>query len=132
ANNYGYGGTDPTGIQLGLIWPYVTQLKSYKCPADNRNATIGGVSKPILRSVSMNSWLFGRTFGDPKGAWDYQTYVTGGGVTPAATLKYKLFIKDPAIQAPSKTWVLLDEDPESINDAMFLVDMETAGGLVDL
>lgn len=132
AGGYGYSGVDPRGIQAGLIWPYITQLKAYKCPADNRTASVSGTNAPILRSVSMNSWLYGRTYGDPSGAWDYQSAVTGGSVTSVGALTYKLFVKDSEILQPARTWVVLDEDPESINDAMFLVDAQNAGGLVDL
>ena len=132
AGNYGYAGTDPRGIQEGLIWPFVKQLRLYKCPADNRTASVGGTNAPILRSVSMNSWLYGRSYGDPGGSWAYQSAVPPGSTAGIESLTYRLFFKDSHIAKPSTTWVLLDEDPASINDAMFLVDMETALGLVDL
>jgi prepilin-type N-terminal cleavage/methylation domain-containing protein len=131
-STYGYGGTDPAGIQAGLIWPFVNSLGVYKCPADKRVATTTNKGKPIVRSVSMNSYLNGRNYGDPKGSWDYQSAVTGGSVTAIPSLKYKIFIKDSDMLKPSATWVLIDEDPASINDAMLLVDIETARGLVDL
>jgi prepilin-type N-terminal cleavage/methylation domain-containing protein len=133
AGGYGYGGTDPAGIQAGLIWPYIKALGVYKCPADNRKATIGGQTLPILRSVSMNSWLYGRSFGDPSGgAWDYQSATPPGSTAGASGLKYRIFVKEGDITKPVNTWVLLDEDPESINDAMFLMDMSGSRGLIDL
>lgn len=132
AGLYGYGGTDPRGIQAGLIWPYVTALNAYKCAADNRTAKVAGTNAPILRSVAMNSWLYGRSYGDPRGSWDYQSASPPGSVGAAGSLKYKIFFKESHLQFPSSTWVLLDEDPASINDAMFLVDIETGRGLVDL
>jgi prepilin-type N-terminal cleavage/methylation domain-containing protein len=133
AGGYGFSGVDPKGIQYGVIFPYIKQIKAYKCPADNRNATVGGQTLPILRSVSMNSWLAGRSYGDPGGSWDWQTaYCGGGGLGGINSLRYKMFIKDSTILKPSMTWVVLDEDPQSINDAMFLVDIQSAGGLVDL
>jgi len=130
AGGYGYGGTDPAGIQAGLIWPYVKALGVYKCPADNRTATVGGKVLPIVRSVSMNSYLFGRNLGDPGGSWDYQS--AGGSTAGMGNLKYKIFVKDSQITKPVDTWILIDEDPQSINDAMFLVDMGGTAGLVDL
>jgi prepilin-type N-terminal cleavage/methylation domain-containing protein len=132
ASIYGYGGTDIRGIQAGLIFPYVTQIKAYKCAADNRVATVAGVTGPIVRSYSMNSWLYGRTFNDPAGAWDFQSFATGGSVTPLSDLTYTLFDKESTILKPSAIWVLIDEDPLSINDAMFLVDISGTRGLVDL
>jgi len=127
AGIYGYGGTDPRGIQEGKVWPYVKSLGVYKCPADNRTALVSGTNAPIRRSVSMNSWLAGRTYGDPQGSWNLQT-----GGTSLGALKYRIFMKDSEIGKPAATWVLVDEDPKSINDAMMVVDMESAGGLVDL
>src|SRR5205823_6450453 len=108
-----YGGTDPTGIQTGLIWPYVKELKAYKCPADTRFAKVGGVSLPILRSVSMNSWLAGRSYGDPSGSWDWDSAYCKGGAGALTGLKYRLFLKDSMILKPTATFVLLDEDPVS-------------------
>src|SRR5690349_9129946 len=53
--SYAYGGSDPTGIQGGTLWPYTKALKLYHCPADNRIADAAGVlpqykGQPILRS----------------------------------------------------------------------------------
>jgi prepilin-type N-terminal cleavage/methylation domain-containing protein len=120
---YTWGGADPKGIQYGLIWPYVKALKSYKCPADNRIAGPAGGTfngQPILRSVSMNCYMNGRSFANtPGGDWDIQN---GGN----ANTVYMIFKKDSDITTPSSIWVLLDEDPQSINDAMFCVNMFSA------
>ncbi|HEY9175522.1 MAG TPA: prepilin-type N-terminal cleavage/methylation domain-containing protein [Verrucomicrobiae bacterium] len=132
AGSYFYGGADPRGIQAGLIWPYVKQLEVYRCPADNRSVRMGNSNAPIVRSVSMNSWLYGRSYGDPNGAWDYQSAVPPGNPAGTGRLKYRLFVKDTDVRIPARTWVLLDEDPLSINDGMMLVDMENGNGLVDL
>jgi prepilin-type N-terminal cleavage/methylation domain-containing protein len=123
AGIYGYGGTDPRGIQEGRVWPFVKSLGVYKCPADNRTALVGGTNAPILRSVSMNAWLAGRNFGDTA-AWNLQTGGTLG--------LYRIFMKDSEIIKPSTTWVVIDEDPKSINDAMMVVDVGGGAGLVDL
>jgi len=66
--SYSYGGADPTGIQLGLLWPYTRSLGVYHCPADHRLADDPGVAaqfknKPILRSISMNSFMAGTSYG---------------------------------------------------------------------
>ncbi len=132
AGGYYYGGTDPGGIQAGLIWPYVKSLGTYKCPEDRRTAVVAGKTLPILRSVSMNCWLYGRSYGDPNGGWDYQNAIPIGSPNGSGGLKYKIYFKESDILKPTGTWVLIDEDPESINDAMLVVDMEAGGGLVDL
>ena len=123
AGSYGYSSTDPRGIQAGGIWPYINSLQVYRCAADTRH--IAGSN--IVRSISMNSWLAGRSYGDPLGAWNLQS-----GGTPIGNLKYRIFLKDSQFIKPSATWVVVDEDPASINDAMLVVDMEAASGLVDL
>src|ERR1051326_8771495 len=100
AGGYYYDGGDPTGIQMGTLWPYTKALGIYKCPADKRIIKSGvNRGKPVVRSVSMNSCLEGRTYGDPNGTW---------------------------------TFIVLDEDPDSLNDAFFLVDEEQGNRLVDL
>ncbi len=128
ASPYGYAGTDPAGIMAGVIFPYVKQIKSYKCPADNRTANVAGKPMPILRSVSMNGWLAGTSLGDPTGSWNY---ASGGSTSP---LTWKMFLRDSQILHPTKTWVVLDEDKDSINDGMFVVDMsvDATRGLADL
>ena len=126
---YGYDCTDVRGITSGLLWPYTKSLGSYKCPAYNKVAE-GGANKgkPVVRSVSMNSCLCGRTYGDPGGSWTFSGYPAN----PPANLKYKIYVKESDIRRPLETFVVLDEDPESINDAFFLVDQEQGMGLVDL
>jgi type II secretory pathway pseudopilin PulG len=126
--NYIYDGADPAGIKTGLLWPYVRSLSSYKCPADHRVSSFGVYrGKPILRTFSMSSCLNGRTYGDPGGSWTF-----GGGSPPPASLKYNMYLKTTQILKPAQTMVILEEEPVSINDGMFIVDEEAGLGLVDL
>jgi prepilin-type N-terminal cleavage/methylation domain-containing protein len=124
AGSYVYGGSDPTGIQIGMLWPYTKALGIYHCPADHRIATAAPKpqynNKPILRSISMNSFMAG----------------TSAGVTPTwvatsptgqRNSTYPVYLKETEMKLPSDTWLVLDEDQgiqdqESINDAMFLVN----------
>lgn len=133
---YGWASGDPLGIQNGVIWPYnkSSGLGIYHCPADTRLVPNGApfAGKPILRTRSMNSWMAGRSYDDPSGAGFAIDSPIAPGNDPSA-LTYRVFLKDTQIARPSKSWLLIDEDPPSINDAMFLVDMGTGGrGLVDL
>jgi prepilin-type N-terminal cleavage/methylation domain-containing protein len=125
---YGYDCTQDGGLRDGLLWPYTKAVKCYKCPADNRVA-LGGTHKglPVVRSVSMNSCLCGRSYGDPGGTWTFSTYPAN----PTGGLKYKIYTKESQIVRPVDTFVVIDEDPASINDAFFLVDEEGGNGLVD-
>ena len=64
--SYTYGGADPAGIMNGTLWPYTKSLGVYRCGADKRIATAEPAQfrgKPILRSISMNSYMSGASFG---------------------------------------------------------------------
>lgn len=117
-----YSATSVWCVVNSKLFPYHSSVKVTKCAADKR--TVG--SEEILRSVSMNGWMNGSTFGDPGGSTTY--------LTPAndRNLKFTFYRKDSQLQRPSNLWLIMDEDPESINDSMFLVDMGGAARLLDL
>lgn len=119
AGTYTFGGADPRGIERGDLWPYVQSLTPYKCPDDKR-IVIGAAApfknQPILRSYSMNSYLAGATLGT---AHDV-------AITSPQTIdqcNYKLFTKENQIPKPAGIFVFVEEDGDSIDDGMFLVDM---------
>jgi hypothetical protein len=125
-----YGGADPAGIQSGLLWPYAKALGIYHCPADKRVADDPGVplqfkGKPILRSIAMNSYMAGTSYGVSP------TWVATAPNGPRNPDK-PVYRKESEMRAPSQTWLVLDEDQESINDGMFLVDMGGSRGFLDL
>jgi len=122
--SYGYGGADPAGIQLGLLWPYAKTLGIYHCPADKRLADNPGVAaafkgKPILRSISMNSYLNGRSLGASP---EWVVTSPNGPRDP----KRPVFRTESEIKLPAQTWLVLDEDQASINDGMFVLDVGSA------
>jgi prepilin-type N-terminal cleavage/methylation domain-containing protein len=123
---YVYGGADPAGIQSGLLWPYTKSLGIFHCPADNRIADAAGApfpGKQILRSISMNSFMDGTGFNI-----NWTPLNTGAPQDP----NYPIYTKEIEITKPSLTWLTLDEDPQSINDAMFLVDVYGTARFLDL
>jgi prepilin-type N-terminal cleavage/methylation domain-containing protein/prepilin-type processing-associated H-X9-DG protein len=128
--SYTYGGADPMGIQKGLLWNYTKSLGLYHCPTDHRSADGSGVpsqfvGKPILRSISMNSYMAGRSFGvNP-------TWVVTSPNGPQDP-NHPVYLKDTEIKLPKQTWVLVDEDQDSINDGMFFVDVGGTYGFIDL
>jgi prepilin-type N-terminal cleavage/methylation domain-containing protein/prepilin-type processing-associated H-X9-DG protein len=91
------------------LWPYTGKAKDiYKCPADRAMVRKGNPVEtlPRVRSISMS-----QTFGN--GSW----------------LKYdrwRIYDKLSIIPTPAKTWVFVDEHPDSINDAAFAVQCEGA------
>jgi len=102
-------------LMAGAIWPYTSGAADiYRCPADfiRIKPTTGPFKNqaiPRLRSMSMNSWM-----GLNEGV---QTWF--GDTSFRAYLKMSDLV-DPG---PAMTWMLLDEHPDSINDAFFVIDM---------
>jgi prepilin-type N-terminal cleavage/methylation domain-containing protein/prepilin-type processing-associated H-X9-DG protein len=94
------------------LWSYAGQTAEiFKCPADRTQVQVGGVRRPRIRSNSMS-----QTFGN--GSW-----------LPASA--YFTYAKEAEMsaQSPTMTWVLIDEHPDSINDAAFAVQMVDASTL---
>jgi prepilin-type N-terminal cleavage/methylation domain-containing protein/prepilin-type processing-associated H-X9-DG protein len=108
--------TDP---RESLLAPsYANAWKLYKCPADvflsspQRKAQF----QERVRSVAMDAWM--------GAGYKYYTWV------PAIKK-----MSDLTIPGPSMSWVFVDEDPDSINDAMLYVNPImplNAGEFVDI
>ena len=126
AGDYGpdpdYNCTNDYSLKQGAIWPYVKSPGIYHCPSDSR--TMGG--RAVLRSYSMNSWMAGRSNGDPTGETDFTA------PDQDSTLTYAFFRKESQIHQPSQIFCIIDEDASTINDSMFVVDMGDANGVPDL
>jgi prepilin-type N-terminal cleavage/methylation domain-containing protein/prepilin-type processing-associated H-X9-DG protein len=107
--------TNVEWVKNGVLSPYTTAaLGIYKCPADHfvsaEQKKKGWTDR--LRSNSMNA-LFGRSDNQP---------ASGNGLSwwnPS----YRQFLKTSDVPNPSSTWVTLDEHPDTINDAFFIVDI---------
>jgi len=128
AGSYAYGGADPAGIRSGLLWPYTKALGVYHCPADNRIADLAAPpfkNQPILRSISMNSFMGGTGYGNGI-TW---TPLNIGGTQDS---NYPIYTKETQITQPAITWLTVDEDQQSINDCMFLVDVGGTARFLDL
>ena len=104
-------------IQGGLLYPYVNNCSVYKCPADTK--MLGG--RPTVRSISMNSWM------NPIRDWN--TIKGYGGSSALRVFRKQREITMPS---PSKCWVLIDENPASINDGWFICDPNQSTTWVDV
>jgi len=88
-----------------IFGPYTAKTAGvYKCPADKIPSTVG----PRVRSITMNGFIGGTT---EKDIYGYTTY--------------RMFLKETDLTAPgpAKTWVFVDEHPDSINDGLFGMHM---------
>jgi prepilin-type N-terminal cleavage/methylation domain-containing protein len=109
-NNMHYGLTDTTNdaiIKAGLLWGYVKNLNAYRCPGDTSTQNANHSGLPRLRSYSCSQVFSG-------GQWL-------STLTP--TIAYNTYKKVSQIKQPTDTWVFIDENPATINDAAFAVIM---------
>jgi len=88
-----------------LLFPYVSQVNVYRCPADPSRSG----SRPRVRSYSMNSWMGSRYM-------DVNYRPT----------RYRTFVKESEIIAAGSAtlWVIMDEHEVTIDDGFFLVTMD--------
>jgi prepilin-type processing-associated H-X9-DG protein len=91
--------TNAALLEASLLYPYVKNVKVWKCPGDR--STSGGV--PRVRSISMNCWL-----AEGRNQPEYQI------------IKKTSDMRNPN---PSMTFVFVDERSESIDDGYFAVFM---------
>ncbi len=113
--NYSANNADNTNVALlrnGQLGPYLQNPAVYKCPADRSVAQIGSVTYPRARTTSMSQMF--RT--DGSGGWS---------TAPPWTIYKKA--SDLINPIPARLWLMLDENPDSINDASFAVDMSYQG-----
>jgi len=92
------------------IQPYLgtNSYMSWKCPTDQSSVAVPGMGVlPRVRSISMSS------------VFDF------GGWLPSPP--YRVYAKGSDILNPAKTWVFMDEHPDSINDGAFAWQMAPAG-----
>lgn len=117
-NNVMTWDTDPLNTNVamvanGVLGKYTAAAVGvYKCPADNY---LSGIQKTAgfrqrNRSLAMNS-IFGR-------------FSTGNDATVRGVNwgfeQYKQYLKLGQVPRPAKTWVFLDEHPDTINDGYFI------------
>jgi len=104
-------------IKKSPLMPYLgNSLGVWKCPADKSTGINAGKRVPRVRSMSMSIWTGGRGDGnywpnDPSGGW-------------GPTWRVYSKLADMIDPGPSRTWVLLDEREDSINDGFFVVSMD--------
>jgi len=100
---------------LAALGPYTAKnIGIYKCPADRLPSEVG----PRVRSYSMNVFVgFATEPGQGIPSWFQGYYNT-----------YRTYVKesDLILPGPASTWWLVDEHPDSINDAMLAMNMASS------
>ena len=120
-----YPGIDATNTQLLVdstysdLGPYIQNPAVYKDPGDQ--STWNGMAR--VRSFSMNQAVgcaFNGTTMDPgESAMGHWLGAVNSGITWTTYQKLSKIVQP----GPSDLWVLIDEHPDSINDAAFAVEM---------
>jgi prepilin-type N-terminal cleavage/methylation domain-containing protein/prepilin-type processing-associated H-X9-DG protein len=111
-------------VRKGVLAPYTAAAVGiYQCPSDNYLSAAqrrAGWTRRV-RSNSMNAF-FGLSSdspssGDPNDAnsWAGRSWAENGA--------YRQFLKQTDVRSPAMTWVTVDEQADSINDAFFVVGL---------
>jgi prepilin-type N-terminal cleavage/methylation domain-containing protein len=103
--------TNRVYIMNSPLWRYHQAFGIWRDPADTALSTEGNQRMPHVRTMSMNNWV--------------GNYIQPNKDTPWNP-GYKVIHRtsDMTTPNPSKTWILIDEREDSINDGYFVVDME--------
>jgi prepilin-type N-terminal cleavage/methylation domain-containing protein/prepilin-type processing-associated H-X9-DG protein len=109
--------------KAGVLYPYVGNPGVYRCPADRSTVNrgnvypAGGGGTDRVRSMSMNAWL------NPPPIAIQNCSMNGA---------YRIYTKGANLTVPGSAnlFLLIDENPYSINDAFFL-DFPSDKGWVD-
>lgn len=96
---------DTSLLERSLLFPYFKSIDVFHCPADRSVSVVGGETRPRVRTLAMNSWLAEGRLSQSPG--------------------YRVFKKasDLTVPGPSRTWVMIDEREDSIDDGYFAVNM---------
>ena len=99
--------------KFASIGPYSKNPGVYRCIASKIMAREGSSKLPVVRTVSMSSWMGWKNSGE----W-----------TPG----YRLFRKtsELTVPGPTQTLVFIDERDDSIDDGYFAIDMTTGSGAI--
>ena len=102
-------------IMAGLLYPYVKNVAIYKCPADQ--TFVYQTQTPKTRSMSMNGWM---------------SPAPPSQADMGNTRNCHMYFKEVDLNfgGAANLWLLMDENPHSINDG-FMLSNPNDGGWVD-
>jgi prepilin-type N-terminal cleavage/methylation domain-containing protein/prepilin-type processing-associated H-X9-DG protein len=110
----------PYAAYLGL---YLKTPVAFKCPADHSTATIFGTRLSRVRSISMNNFV-----GFPSRSNNKDASITN----PQGSSLYPPYQKISSLRSPSRTFVVLDEREDSINDGTFFIGADNPNTIIDI
>jgi prepilin-type N-terminal cleavage/methylation domain-containing protein/prepilin-type processing-associated H-X9-DG protein len=113
--NFAANNPDNTNIAYllqGALGPYVKTPAVYKCVADMSQVTEGTTKLPRVRTISMS-----------------QAFTVAGEGWLESGYRHYTKVTDMTVPGPVNLWVMIDESPDSVNDAAFAVNMLPYGGI---
>ncbi len=109
--------------QNALIAPYTkSNYAIFKCPADKSTCQNGPIL-PRVRSYSLNGALGANGYAGDSNAKRLIMQYPGSGASTVDTFTYT---KITSVKRPAEKFVVLDENPNSINDPLFFTDQSGA------
>ncbi len=110
-----FSGTNTAFIQVSLLYDCLKTVNVFKCPADPHKI---GILGPSARSYSCNAYM------NP----------TANSVTSALSGEgaYRKFRKLSDILRTTDTWVVIEENQDTINDSFFVERLSTPNNWVDI
>jgi len=121
-----------------LLGPYLlNQPGCFRCPAD-KSCSFGIAGAPRIRSITMNQAIGYSSQKSPftAGAGGWLPSQFGNYTGDANSELYKCYFKESDLgqPSPSKLWLFIDENPDTINDASFAFMMPAGSvtGWVDM
>lgn len=103
---------DVTNVYNNCLWTYAKNAALYRCPADQRQCTVGSGSFPVLRSLSMNGAFCSSS--------NVNRFLDNSGGN------FRFFKRKTDVSKPGNTFVFVEESPAGINDDLFAVDCGSA------
>ncbi|HLP76543.1 MAG TPA: prepilin-type N-terminal cleavage/methylation domain-containing protein [Candidatus Paceibacterota bacterium] len=115
--------------QYSVLGNYIRSPDVFRCPAD-QSSTQG---KPRVRSISMNAAVGTRWYSSRAGVGTYPVgAAVGGGWLSGSYMdpdpNYLTYGKMGSFYnpGPANTWVIMDENPVTINDALMAISMDVS------
>ncbi len=112
--------------KYSLLAPYVQNPALYRCPADRSTWSVYGVETPRVRSYSENGAIGPLENGQTTSTWGGARHQLGHWLPGAPSGgPWRVYLKESDLVAPSPSDLILmvDEHPDSINDACFVFQM---------
>jgi prepilin-type N-terminal cleavage/methylation domain-containing protein/prepilin-type processing-associated H-X9-DG protein len=101
------------------LWQYAKTATIYKCPADHSSVTVNGVTRPRIRTMSMNLYVGGFAWTDAFGS------ASGWAFADGYAVYHKLSEFGGSGSAPpDKIFVFLDMRDDRVNWGNFMTDMD--------